>query len=209
LREAGIVTLRHDPARLLPETDPFGRQLMIGHGCFIKSAVIAARQFGQDVAVTLFPEGEPTWPGFADRPIARLEFRPGGTPDPLFASIQRRHSLKAPFDPARPVAAEASAAMIREADRAGGRFTVTSEAPRVEALRDLLGRAMELELRTPPKLKESIDLVRVGWSEIVAKPDGIDLGGPFFEVMNTFGLMTRESMMDPASQGFRSVLDGY
>lgn len=209
LREAGVVTLRHDPSRLLPETDPFGRQLMIGHGCFIETAVIAARQFDHDVAVTLFPEGEPSLPGFGDRPVARLEFRPGGTPDPLFTSIQRRHSLKAPFDPARPVAGEAAAAMIREAERAGGRFDVTSDPDRVATLRDLLGRAMELEFRTPPKLKESIDLVRVGWNEIVAQPDGVDLGGPFFEMMNTLGLLTRASMLDATSQNFRTMLDNY
>jgi hypothetical protein len=209
LREPGVITIWHDPKRLLPETDPFGRQLTIGHGCFIETAAIAARQFGQTLEAELFPQREPTRASLDDRPIARLTLRDGASRDPLFDAITRRHSLKEPFDPARPVTPDAARAIAAATAEAGGRFTIQSDPARVAALSDLLGRGMERELRTPAKLKESIDLVRVGWSEIVANPDGIDLGGPLFELLNLLGQMSREGMLDPASQAFKATLDGY
>lgn len=209
LREEGAITVWHDPARMLPQTDPFSRQLLIGHGCFLETAAIAAREFGFELAVTVFPQGEPSRATLEDKPIARLELKPGAQKDGLFDAITRRHSAKVPFDKDRPVPANVAAAISAAAATAGCRMTITSEAAEVAALRDALGRAMELEMRTPPKLKESIDLVRVGYSEIVANPDGIDLGGPFFEFMNQFGLMTRASMMDQESQGFKSTLARY
>lgn len=209
LREPGVITLRHDPARLLPETDPFSRQIMIGHGCFIELASIAARQFGQRLDVALFPEGEPTRASLDDRPIARLRLVDGARPDTLFQAILDRQSVKKPFDVARPVAPEAAGRIIAAAGEAGGAFRVESAPERVARHRDLLARAAELELRTPAKLKESLDLVRVGYSEIVANPDGIDLGGPFFETLNMLGLMSRASMLDTGSQAFRGQLDSY
>jgi nitroreductase len=209
LREAGVITLWHDRTRLLPETDPFGRQMMIGHGCFIETAAIAARQFGHTLDVALFPEGEPTAASLHDRPIARLTPKAGGAPDPLFAAIVRRHSWKEPYDPNRPIGEDAARALMAAAGEAGGRFASTSEPGEVSALRELLGRAVEREFRTPAKLKESIDLVRVGWSEIVASPDGIDLGGPFFELLNLLGQMSREGMLDPEGMAFKSTIDGY
>ena len=59
LREAGKIHLVCDGERLLPETDPFGRQILIGCGAFIELAVIAAAQRSLGVQVELFPEGPP------------------------------------------------------------------------------------------------------------------------------------------------------
>ena len=58
-REAGKIHLLCDGERLLPETDPFGRQILIGCGAFLELAVIAAAQRGLAVQVDLFPEGPP------------------------------------------------------------------------------------------------------------------------------------------------------
>ena len=46
LREEGVITLRTDPARVLPQTDPWGRQILIGHGAFIELLVMALAQQG-------------------------------------------------------------------------------------------------------------------------------------------------------------------
>ncbi len=209
LRQDGVITIWHDPARMLPETDPFSRQLVIGHGCFLETAAIAAREFGIELAISAFPQGEPTRTTLEDRPIARIELKSGGQKDRLFDAITRRFSAKVPFEKDRPVAAAAAAQISAAAVHPGCRFTITSDVAEVAALRQALGHAMELELRTPPKLKESIELVRVGYSEIVANPDGIDLGGPFFEIMNQLGQMSRASMLDTSGQAFMSTVDRY
>ncbi|MFY7695676.1 MAG: hypothetical protein ACOVQK_04965, partial [Cyanobium sp.] len=59
LREPGRIHLICDGDRLLPETDPFGRQILIGCGAFIELAVVAATQRGVSVKVELFPGGMP------------------------------------------------------------------------------------------------------------------------------------------------------
>ena len=44
LREQGFITLRTDRERVLPHTDPLGRQILIGHGAFLELLVMALAQ---------------------------------------------------------------------------------------------------------------------------------------------------------------------
>jgi hypothetical protein len=46
LGREGEVTLLADPARLLPQTDPFDRQITIGMGCFLELMRMAAAEDG-------------------------------------------------------------------------------------------------------------------------------------------------------------------
>jgi hypothetical protein len=46
LREPDTITFFCDPARLLPQTDPFSRQIVIGCGCFLEILRLAAAQEG-------------------------------------------------------------------------------------------------------------------------------------------------------------------
>ena len=100
------ITLVCDADRLLPEIDPFGRQVLIGCGAFIEPAVIAAAERGHRVSVDLFPEGVPNrreLPGGSA--VARLRVAPNAAlrRDPLFAQIRRRHTRKGAYDSARAV----------------------------------------------------------------------------------------------------------
>jgi hypothetical protein len=54
LREPGVINVRVDLECLLPETDPFGRQLFIGLGCFLELAVNAASR-GLTTRITCLP----------------------------------------------------------------------------------------------------------------------------------------------------------
>ena len=55
LRQPGELLLRCDLTRLLPETDPFSRQIMMSHGTFLELLDIAARERGHRAQVELFP----------------------------------------------------------------------------------------------------------------------------------------------------------
>ncbi|MDF1729311.1 MAG: twin-arginine translocation pathway signal protein, partial [Sulfitobacter sp.] len=66
------LTIWRDPAKGLPETDPYDRQIMIGFGCFIEQMVLAAGAAGWATEVTLFPDGEAG-------PVAAARLKPGGT----------------------------------------------------------------------------------------------------------------------------------
>src|SRR5512133_2538514 len=58
LRQPGEIMLYCDLTRLLPETDPQSRQIMMSQGTFLELLDLAARQKGLRADITLFPQGE-------------------------------------------------------------------------------------------------------------------------------------------------------
>ena len=58
LGREGEITLRLDPQRLLPATDPFGRQILMGAGAFLELLAMAAAERGHRAEWELFPEAE-------------------------------------------------------------------------------------------------------------------------------------------------------
>lgn len=188
------LTLMHDGERWLPHTDPDGRQIMVGMGCFLEQMVIAASVAGYAVDLDLFPEGE-------GGPIAHARFREGASADPLAAYIMERRSCKEPFTDA-PVPAALANELKTQVD-------VYTDPEMVEKLRELSFDAFMVETLTPRTMKESVDLMRMGKAEINASPDGIDMGGAFNESLILAGLMTREKLMDPEDFGFQEGINIY
>ncbi|MEM1264619.1 MAG: twin-arginine translocation pathway signal protein [Pseudomonadota bacterium] len=197
LTGADTVRIWRDPALNLPVTDPFDRQLTIGMGCFLELMVLAAAEEGVGVTLTLFPEGEDP-----NLPIAEAVFDGTAEPDPLFADAPRRRSTKEPFDMDRPVAPETLARLVANGQVRRG---ATADPTEVTALRTLAHDAWQVEMRTPSALAESIDLMRIGASQINANPDGIDLNAALPVALNRIGLMPRESLKDPESTGFKQT----
>ncbi len=205
----GEITLHCDLERLLPETDPFNRQIVIGLGCFLELLRMAAAEDGYDAAITPFPDGEPG--GTVDaRPVARIAFRKsdGAAPDPLFRHVLDRRSNKEPYDATRPVS-DAALAGLRAAAGLDKGVGTTNAADRVAGFRDLTWRAFEIEATTPRTYLESVRLARIGKAEIEANPDGIDLGGVFLETLGLLGVLNRQAMADPRSDAYRQGMDMY
>jgi hypothetical protein len=201
----GEVLLYVDAARLLPQTDPFNRQITIGLGCFLELMRMAASHDGQRVTITPFPDG------FDDtaldaRPVARAVFAadPSVVPDLLFAHVLDRRSTKEPYDITRLLPADTLAALdaVQTA-----RFGGTTDAEEVAGWRALTHEALRIEIETPRTYKESVDLFRIGRAEVDANPDGIDFTGPLFEVMGATGLFTREVALDTGSKAYKAGLD--
>jgi nitroreductase len=216
LRSPGEIGLLCDASRLLPETDPLGRQIMIGQGCFLELLVIAASHFGLSAAVDLFPGGTPgsDLRALSQAPIevARVKLTSGGSgaaPDPLFAQILKRRSNKLPFDTQRPVE-ENQLRLLAGTDRSSSlRLGFNGQAELRDQLRELTWQAHLTEVTTPRTLMESIRLMRIGASEINQHRDGISLSGPMIEFGKLAGIVTRESLADPKSSGFAQGLKMY
>lgn len=209
LGQDGEIALYCDLDRLLPETDPFSRQITIGLGCFLEILRMAAAEDGYRAEIVPFPEGSD--PRQLDaRPVARIRLTPAPdiAKDPLFAQVLARRTIKEPYDTARPVAGGDLAALQATAGT-GVATGSASDAATVEALRDLTWRAHQIEVLTPRTNMESVDLMRIGKTEIEANPDGIDIGGPMLEALNIAGILTRETLADQNSAGFRQGLDLY
>lgn len=209
LRQDGQILLHVDPARLLPETDPFGRQIVIGHGTFLEILAMALAEEGYQADIVPWPNGEPT--GLADlhtRPVAVITIRPApGLPrDPLFAQVHLRRSIKEPYDMARPVT-EAQAARLSQAAGAGVTTEFALDGARAETLITLTREAMLTEIMTPRTLKESVDLTRIGAAEIARHRDGIDLHGPMFWWLKQLGMMDPADALTPGTPAHQGGID--
>jgi hypothetical protein len=196
-----------DLDRRLPETDPCDRQTLIGFGCFVELARIAAAERGVRLDISEFPEGE-----FKDRldgrPVALLRFVPDAefAKDPLFAWIPERRSNKVPFDLSRPVAPEILADLVT-GPNFGVKLFTTAETGLVADLRKLTTEAFVVEAATQRTWLESVHLTRIGKSEIEARPDGISLGGPLLDSLAMAGLLSREQIAQSDSIAYGSGLD--
>lgn len=210
LSEANVATLYCDLDRLLPETDPFERQILIGLGCFLDMLRMAAAQDGRNIDITPFPDGTPDL-HLDTRAVARIQFgSPGSaTPDPLFAHVLERRSLKEPYDTLRSVAVsdlQAVAAVVPPS------VSVSFEADPTfrDELRDLTWRAHLVEMETDRTAMESVHLMRIGKAEINANPDGIDIGGTaFLDTLALTGVLSRESIADRNGAGYKQGIEMY
>ncbi|MGJ8692617.1 MAG: Acg family FMN-binding oxidoreductase [Thalassotalea sp.] len=183
-----------DLNKLLPHTDPYNRQIVIGLGCFIELYQMAAANLGYRAVVESFPDGEPQ-PVLDNRRIARITLHQDKImTDPLFNYVFSRRSTKEPFDINLPVAS-ATLAELTENNRAAG----TVETGEVTKLNQLIYQGMATEFQTAHTLKESADLMRLGKSEVEANPDGIDITGAGMELLIKAGILSRAALADPNS----------
>lgn len=212
LRDPGRIHLNCDGERVLPETDPFGRQVLIGCGAFLELAVIAAAQRGVSVKVELFPDGAP-----ADRKlpkgsrIATLVLgEPGSAPaDPLFAQIVRRHTRKTAYANDRPLPEALVRSWAVTATRFGLRSGVASGAAAMDPIRRITREAYEIETITPRTWLESARLMRIGPDAIAANPDGISLNSPMVRALHMAGLFDPMEVPVKGSKSLERVMERW
>lgn len=189
-----------DLERMLPETDPFNRQITVSLGCFLELLRMAALEDGLAVEADLFPEGSDPL-RLDERPVAICRFHPTTAPsDPLFAQAAIRRSNKEVYNMSRPVPAEVLARIAVVAQHTDVGFS--ADPAEVAELIDITTRAMAIEIDTPRTFGESVDLFRIGRREVEANPDGLEFHGPSFEAMRLFGLFSRGAARDPDSTAF-------
>lgn len=209
LEPDGSITLLAEPARRLPVTDPYDRQLTIGFGAFLEMLRMAAASEGRPIYVDPLPEGEdPSL--LSAKPVARIRLGDpaGAEADPLFQQARARRTNKASYDVTRPVP-EAHATALRNASRAPEGVAVLLQSDRVRALIELCSAAGLVEFGTPRAARESIGWMRFGAAEIAAAPDGINIGGPMIEQLLAANRLDRSRLADPAAPETKMVIDAY
>ncbi len=221
LREPNAITLFVDRERMLPETDPWFRQIVVSQGTFLELLVIALKERGVEPQVQLFPQGDFAPRAVDARPVARVSWTPGApapAKDPLFAQILRRHTAKEDYDTTRPVTpatlqALASVLPADPADRTYGlRMGGTVDAARLDPLRTLCRESAKVELLTPNTVMESVRLTRVGPGEIAQHRDGISLNAPMVRALDAVGLFDRQTPPAEGSTAFKTMMarfDGH
>lgn len=195
------LTLYVDRQRLLPATDPYSRQIVIGHGTFIELLVMAARADGFAAEVSLFPEGEFPAGEVDDRPLAKLSFRRSDQTlkDSLFDQVLLRRTSKTPFDLKRPVSSEKLNAILSAAKRPGIEAGGTVDVEEVKILRGRAAAAWATEQQTNSAIMETQRLLRVGQQEIKAHRDGLAVTGIVPEIASALGLFRLDAPPAPGS----------
>ncbi|MDP2258204.1 MAG: hypothetical protein Q8J89_00630 [Caulobacter sp.] len=201
LRTPGEVTLYVDRTRLLPVTDPFNRQIVIGFGGVLAYFQMALRQFGQAVEQTVFPDGEAR-PLLDDRPIARIRLLGDlqAPPDPLFTQLLSRRTDRGPYAD-KAVDAAAFANLLASPNVQG-----TLDPGRVERLKALVYEGARIESHTPAAHQESVERTFIGARDVAAHPWGISLDQPVMSAMNAAGILTKTRMATPGTTAFNESL---
>jgi hypothetical protein len=208
VRVPGEITLRLDAQRLLPATDPYGRQILMGAGAFLELLAMAAAERGHRAEIALFPDGEPgaTLDG---KPIARVRLVADAAVarDPLFAHVLTRRTDRRAYDATRPIAA-ADAARMRAAVAglpvtfgiAGRADAAAVDSERVESIRAIAREAWRIELTTEAPMMESMRVLRFGSAEIDQHRDGIAVTKPMLVTLVKLGMFDRTKFPAPDSQ---------
>ncbi|MDO8370494.1 MAG: twin-arginine translocation pathway signal protein, partial [Polaromonas sp.] len=194
LRQPGEIMLYCDLTRLLPETDPQSRQIMMSQGTFLELLDLAARQKGLRADITLFPQGEFGPATLDKRPVARIVLAAdaGVKPDPLFADILKRHTNREAYEmrePA-PAALQAIAASVAPNPVRTG-FVGVGQPELMQKHRAIAMEAWRIELVTPRTVLESFKVLRVGPREIAEHRDGLTINTPMVRALTLLGLFDR------------------
>jgi len=217
LRTPGEITLRLDTRRLLPATDPLGRQILMGCGALLELLTMAAAQRGHRAETRLFPDGEPA-ETLDGRPFAHVRLiADAATPvDPLFAQVLRRRTDRRAYDPARPIATadasrlgEAIAGLPVRFGIAGRADAPPAETDRVAFIRAIVRDAWRIELTTEATMMESMRVLRVGSAEIDRHRDGISITKPMVVTLARLGLLDRSRFPAPDSSTTQGEVRGF
>ena len=212
LRQPGLITLYCDRSRLLPETDPFSRQMMLSQGTFLELLDLAARQMGLRADIELFPQGEFGPVAIDQRPTAviRLQADANVRPDPLFQQVFKRRTNREAYAPTAP-SAEAMAAIASSASAASTTvgFVGQAQAAALAQHRQIAMDAWRIELETPRTILESYHYLRIGPSEINQHRDGISLNKPFVRAVTALGLFDRTKAPAPGDSNIAAQIKEF
>jgi hypothetical protein len=201
LRQPGEIVLRCNLSRLLPETDPYFRQIMMSHGTFLELLDLAARERGYKSDITLFPEGGFDAARLDARPVARIRLLPDASiqKDPLFAQILKRRTNRSIYDVQRIVPPQAWLAMGQALGNAPVLLDYVNLA-KLEAMaqhRKIASDAWRIEMTTPRTVLESYKVLRVGADEILKHRDGLSIMDPKLVWIDRLGLFDRSRAPAP------------
>ena len=217
LRQPDSISLRLDTRRLLPATDPFGRQILMGAGTFLELLTMAAGERGHRAEIDLFPDGEPG-ERLDARPFARVRLvaDTAVTRDPLFAQVLARRTDRRAYDIARPIATEAVTALRAAVSErplrfglAGAADAVAADQTRLAGIRSVARQAWRIELTTEAPMMESMQVLRVGAAEIDQHRDGIAITSPFLVALDKFGLFDRRQFPAADSQAVTGQIKDF
>lgn len=163
-----------DPDRLLPVTDPPGRQVHISHGTLVEMTAISATHLGYRAEVDLLPEGEMTLAEYGTKPTAHLSLIADSQvkEDPLFAQVLHRRTSRLPHT-SQALTDDERAAIVEAASRPGVELGWVHGEQMAKAI-ELAIEGMAVEVSGHDTFEETNVWFRFSDPEIAAKGDGLN-----------------------------------
>jgi hypothetical protein len=178
----GRLLLFLDPARTLP-SDVNSMFDLVGLGAAIENACIAARQAGYEPRVDFGAGVSPgqtagtAAPQLSDpsRPVASIEFAPGGQPDPLYPYLATRCTRRRLYS-TKPVSAEALAQLSDAAQQWGAvRVDWVTDRAQISEMARLLAASDLIRFQYEPFHNELFRQLRFTAQEAEETRDGLDV----------------------------------
>jgi len=190
-----------DPDRMLPETDPPGRQVHISHGTLLEMTAIAATTIVYRAQIEILPEGDMSIPEFGTKPtgVVQLLKEPGIQVDALFKRVLHRRTSRLLHE-GPPLAADERRWIAEAAQCEGIEIGWVPDAL-LDRMRDIVSQAMAIEMND----RELFDETRIWWRfsdrEISEKGDGLHF--------DTSGLTGVSLLLSRWLMGHRNWHAGY
>jgi len=205
------LVLRLDLRRLLPQTDPWSRQLVISQGTFVELLDMAAKEKGSRAEIEMFPEGAFDAKAPDGRPTARIRLVRDAAvqPDPLFAHVFQRHTHRGLYENRIPTA-DARQALVDSVKGFPVQLgMVTANEASMQQHRQIAMDAWRIEMQTPRTLLESYKVLRVGPQEIAQHRDGVSINTPMIRSLVALGLFDRSKPSEPDSAAIKGQISEF
>jgi hypothetical protein len=132
--------------------------------------------------------------------------KPGAQPNPLFASILKRHTSKVLYDTKRAVAPALMETLRASVSQLPVRFGSAVDAASLPALRKLCMDSALVEISTERTMMESMQLLRIGPKEISQYRDGISINDMSMRIFSALGMVDRSKFPAPGSTAHSKAL---
>ncbi|MCY0916330.1 Acg family FMN-binding oxidoreductase [Massilia antarctica] len=207
IRQRDSILLHIDAVRLLPETDPHGRQILIGCGAFLELLGMAFAAEGWRAGIELMPAGHYDQRALDARPFARVHLSRAASPepDPLFTHLLQRRTTRGPYGDAAPGTTEL-AQLARAAQRPGVMLRSSTDRQKVQRIGALAIAGINTEFRNQATWAESVRLLRFGAAAVAAEPSGLTFVGTKFWLLRHLGMLAPEKLIDARGTGPDQVI---
>ncbi|WP_205684925.1 Acg family FMN-binding oxidoreductase [Poseidonibacter lekithochrous] len=176
LKEDQSIDLYVDKTRVLPQTDPFYRQIHIAQGTFLENLSISASYFGYKAQIDYFPNGEYSNETLEEKAIANIKLIKDNSikKDKLFDFILLRHTNKRKYqnlkiDEKRIAILKNELSKVLDNDSS---LKITSDKKKIQKLSEIVIEAMRIENQDKQRDLETIKMFRFNDSEVNQYRDG-------------------------------------
>jgi hypothetical protein len=166
------INLYVDPKRLLLMTDPFLRQIFEGQGTFLETLSIAAKEFGYEPNIQLFPERVDPPENIGKSPVAVVKLSKREIDnDSLFRQIPKRCNNRRPYK-GPPLTENELNSLQNSYEAAGYPMVFITDAAIRDRVEDLMTEAMRVETYLDRTHEETVKMIRFNDNEVIASRDG-------------------------------------